>query len=470
MRLFSAVTTKLSILLVVFSISFSNSAYSILPDLTATKDERSLSNPSYVVGQHWFRKLNGSASVIDFPPAYDYLKGALSRILPQTSLYNKMIEMTLLNSTQTNAFVIPGNHLFIYSDIMEIITSEDTFYGLLAHEVSHLDLNHYERQTQHAGEEFHKNLLLIGAGFAAALAGADPDASAALWMGGMANQVDGLLSYSRTQEQEADRHGRQYLVDAGLDPKGMNTLFSALAKASSHRPQLEFLSSHPLPQTRMADSLSTSSPKSILETRNHSDFDYFRATLLTYRAMLADDPYHYLASIFPDSQSDVGHYAKALLHYLDQSPDQALNSLSKVNHSNRFIDYLRVKSFAANNQQSNALAILKAKLSLAPKDIVFSTLYAELTNKKPETLKTPYLYQKKQMWEAYMNYYQGISNIPMALNYKALYEFSQGKDKQAENLISRAYRDISLQDKEIVKKTEEYFERIKEVEKRQDIK
>ncbi|WP_343772886.1 M48 family metalloprotease, partial [Marinomonas arenicola] len=156
MRLFSNVTTKFSILFVVFSITFSNPAYSVLPDLTATKDERSLANPSYVVGQHWFRKLNGSASVINFPPAYDYLKEALSHILPQTSLYNKMVEMTLLNSTQTNAFVIPGNHLFIYSDIMEMITNEDMLYGLLAHEVAHLDLNHYERQTQHSSEEFNK--------------------------------------------------------------------------------------------------------------------------------------------------------------------------------------------------------------------------------------------------------------------------------------------------------------------------
>ena len=130
MRLFSNVTTSLTILAIVFTSTFSNMSNANLPDLEANKDERALSNPSYILGQHWFRKLNGSRALIDFPPAYDYLKDTLSHILPQTDLYNTTVEMALLNSSQSNAFVIPGNHLFIYSDIMEMITSEDMLYGL----------------------------------------------------------------------------------------------------------------------------------------------------------------------------------------------------------------------------------------------------------------------------------------------------------------------------------------------------
>lgn len=180
MRLFLNVTTSLSILAVVFTSTFTNLAHASIPDLEANKDERALSNPSYILGQYWFRKLNGSRALIDFPPAYDYLKEALSYILPQTDLYNTTVEMTLLNSSQSNAFVIPGNHLFIYSDIMEMITSEDMLFGLLSHEVAHLDLRHYERQTKHSGEELQKTLVMLGAGIAAALAGAGSDATTAL--------------------------------------------------------------------------------------------------------------------------------------------------------------------------------------------------------------------------------------------------------------------------------------------------
>lgn len=468
MRLFSGVTTKFTLLLVVFSIGFSNPAHSELPNLSATKDERSLSNPSYVVGQHWFRILNGSGAVIDFPPAYDYLKDALSKILPQTSLENKMIEMTLLNSAQANAFVIPGNHLFIYSDIMEMITNQDMLYGLLAHEVSHLDLNHYERQTQNSNEELSKNLLLIGAGLAAALAGAGADASAALWLGGIANQVNGALTYSRGQEREADRNGRQYLVDAGLNPQGMTELFSALAKSSNGRPQLEFLSSHPLPQSRMADSLSLKPQKSILEDIQNSDFDYFRATIITYRATLADNPYQYLAQTIP--KSDVSNFAFALLYYLDQSPDKALTYLNKLTQKNRFTNYLLALTLKADNQTSKSLAVTTSILDLAPRDIIFSTLYSELTKTKPQENQQPYLYENKLIWHAKMDFYQGIQNIPLALNYKAKLEFSQGKDKSAERLLKRAERDVSKQDSEFVNQTQQYFDRVHEAEKEADIK
>ncbi|MGO3346510.1 MAG: M48 family metalloprotease [Marinomonas sp.] len=468
MRLFSGVTTKLPFLLVIFFSSLSNLAHSELPDLTATNDERSIANPSYVIGQYWFRKLNGSNAVIDFPPAYDYLKETLSTILPQTSLHNKMVEMTLLNSTQTNAFVIPGNHLFIYSDIMEMINSENMLYGLLAHELSHLDLHHYERQQQHTSEEFHKNMLLIGAGIAAALAGAAPDASAALWMGGIANQIDNSLIYSRAQEQQADRQGRQYLVDAGLNPHGMTELFQAFLKAALGRPQLEFLSSHPLPQSRLADSLSTTQQDSILKNTKNSDFDYFRATLIVYRATLADNPYEYLTQTL--KRSEVSNFAFALLYYLDNTPDKALASLNKITKKNRFTNYLLALVLKANKKINQALAIASESLNLAPNDIIFNALYSELSAQKPKDSYASYLYEKKILWHAKMDYYQSIRNIPLALNYKAKLEFSQGKEKQAKRLLRRAEEDTFNQDQRLIKETRYYFDTITEVQREADLK
>ncbi|MGB0783164.1 MAG: M48 family metalloprotease [Marinomonas sp.] len=254
MRLFRNVTTGFALLTLVFTTTFTNAS---IPDLEANQDERALSNPSYILGQYWFRKLNGSRALIDFPPAYDYLKDTISRILPQTNLYNTTVEMTLLNSSQSNAFVIPGNHLFIYSDIMEMISEEDMLFGLLAHEIAHLDLRHYERQQQHSGEELQKTLMMLGAGIAVALAGAGSDATSALWLGGIANQAENTLTYSRNQEQEADRQGQEYLHDAGLAPEGMRKLFQAFFKEALGRPKLEFLSTHPSPNSRMSDSFST---------------------------------------------------------------------------------------------------------------------------------------------------------------------------------------------------------------------
>ena len=467
MRLFSNVTTSLTILAIVFTSTFSSMSNANLPDLEANKDERALSNPSYILGQHWFRKLNGSRALIDFPPAYDYLKDALSHILPQTNLYNTTVEMTLLNSTQSNAFVIPGNHLFIYSDIMEMITSEDMLYGLLAHEVAHLDLRHYERQTKHSSEELSKTLVMLGAGIAAALAGAGGDATTALWLGGIANQAENTLTYSRNQEQEADRRGREYLINAGLPPEGMTKLFQAFFKQALGRPKLEFLSTHPSPNSRLSDSFSTDTQESILNSRPQSDFDYFRASLLAYRAGLEDRPLAYLDQRIQDN--DVRNFAKALFSYIVQSPERALSFLNKLEKHNKFTDYLQALSFIAANNAEEGLVIINRQLELSPNNILFSMLYAQSTQSKPINVSSDYIYEKRLIWRANIQYYQSRNNIPMALNYRALLDFSQGKDKTAQYLITRAEKDATENEKSIIKNTIEEFKIINEAEKQEDL-
>jgi beta-barrel assembly-enhancing protease len=467
MRLFSNVTTSLTILAIVFTSTFSNMSNANLPDLEANKDERALSNPSYILGQHWFRKLNGSRALIDFPPAYDYLKDTLSHILPQTNLYNTTVEMTLLNSSQSNAFVIPGNHLFIYSDIMEMITSEDMLYGLLAHEVAHLDLRHYERQTKHSSEELSKTLVMLGAGIAAALAGAGGDATTALWLGGIANQAENTLTYSRNQEQEADRRGREYLINAGLPPEGMTKLFQAFFKQALGRPTLEFLSTHPSPNSRLSDSFSTDTQGTILTTRPQSDFEYFRASLLAYRAGLEDRPLTYLDQKIQDN--DVRNFAKALFSYIVQSPERALSFLSKLEKHNKFTDYLQALSYIAANDVEKGLVIINRQLELSPNNILFSMLYAQSTRTKPINVSSDYIYEKRLIWRANIQYYQSRNNIPMALNYRALLDFSQGKDKTAQYLINRAEKDSAENEKSTIQNTIETFKIINEAEKQEDL-
>lgn len=467
MRLFSNVTTALSILAVVFTSTLSNISSASIPDLEANKDERALSNPSYILGQYWFRKLNGSRALIDFPPAYDYLKDALSQILPQTNLYNTTVEMTLLNSSQSNAFVIPGNHLFIYSDIMEMITSEDMLFGLLGHEIAHLDLRHYERQTKHSGEELQKTLVMLGAGIAAALAGAGSDATTALWLGGIANQAENTLTYSRNQEQEADRRGREYLINAGLAPEGMTKLFQAFFKQALGRPKLEYLSSHPSPNSRLSDSFSTETKETILSNNRATDFEFFRASLLAYRAGIEDKPFTYLDQKIQDN--DAKNFAKGLFSYLIQSPDRALVFLNKLEKHNQFTDYLQALSYAAAGQTEQGLNIINNRLDLAPKDILFSMLYAQLTKTKPISVHSNYLYEQRLIWRANIQYYQSRNNIPMALNYRALLDFSQGKDKTAGYLINRAENDAKDSDKNAIQETAEKFKIINEAEKQEGL-
>ena len=109
------------------------------------------------------------------------------------------------------------------------------------------------------------------------------------------------------------------------------------------------------------------------------------------------------------------------------------------------------------------------RLDLAPKDILFSMLNAQLTKTKPISVYSNYLYEQRLIWRANIQYYQSRNNIPMALNYRALLDFSQGKDKTAEYLIKRAENDAKDNDKNAIQETAAKFKIINEAEKQEDL-
>jgi predicted Zn-dependent protease len=66
----------------------------------------------------------------------------------------------------------------------------------------------------------------------------------------MARQIMGL-SFSRRDERDADKAGLDYMVRAGYDPNGMVETMQILESQQKERP-IEFFSTHPNPENRMA--------------------------------------------------------------------------------------------------------------------------------------------------------------------------------------------------------------------------
>jgi predicted Zn-dependent protease len=63
------------------------------------------------------------------------------------------------------------------------------------------------------------------------------------------------LPYQREQESEADLVGMNYMAVAGYDPRATLYLWRNMAEREREqgRRQAEFMSTHPLPDVRMAD-------------------------------------------------------------------------------------------------------------------------------------------------------------------------------------------------------------------------
>ena len=455
MRLFSIISICLLGLITNIVYASESENPNRIPNLEKQLDERSLINPSYIVGQYWFRQLNNSRGLIQFPPAYDYLKHTKGKKLPHTDLLHKHIEMGLLNSTQSDAFVIPGNHLYLYSDILIMLDNEEKMLALLAHELAHLDLKHYERQSQNNSQEQTKALLLVGAGIAAALAGADVDASSAIWFGGFANLSANSLSYSRNQEQEADRLGRLYLAKAGVDDSAMSQLFNEFFKAASGRPTLEFLSTHPIAENRLTDAFSTDTRQSILQQNDQSDFEYFRATLLTYRATLLNTPKIFLTTEL--TTLELQHFALTLLALLNNDIDTASGNVTLLDDDNEFAAYLKVKVLIANQQTAQAIKLIRQKLALNPENITYLALLSELTKNAQIKITQQELHQYEidQLLLARAKAAESAQNLPLSLAYNAEIQFSKGREKEALAALNRAHLLANEHDKRIIAKMQE---------------
>jgi predicted Zn-dependent protease len=79
---------------------------------------------------------------------------------------------------------------------------------------------------------------------------------------GLGVQVGVQLPFGRTHESEADLIGLGLMAKAGFDPQQSINLWQNMAKASGGARQPEFMSTHPLPATRIKN-LANNMPKAM---------------------------------------------------------------------------------------------------------------------------------------------------------------------------------------------------------------
>ena len=130
--------------------------------------------------------------------------------------------ITTLNSPVMNAFAVPGGYVYITRQLLGLMDDEAELASVLGHEVGHIAARHSEsRQTRGL-------LSQLGALAVGVLTGSGQIAQ-------IAGQVSqGLfLSFSRSQEFEADTLGIRYMTAAGYDPAASPSLLASLGAATS---------------------------------------------------------------------------------------------------------------------------------------------------------------------------------------------------------------------------------------------
>jgi hypothetical protein len=159
--------------------------------------------------------------------------------------YSWPFEFHVVAQKEINAFALPGGPMFVNIGTVTAAANEAELAGVMAHEMSHVYMQHSAKQASKAQT----------AGLLTGLA----EAALGATMGGTVGQLgqmgiqmgaQGLmLKYSRGDEAQADAVGAVILYKAGYNPQALADFFKTLESQGGQTPP-QWLSDHPNPGNR----------------------------------------------------------------------------------------------------------------------------------------------------------------------------------------------------------------------------
>jgi predicted Zn-dependent protease len=150
----------------------------------------------------------------------------------------------ILDTEIINAFALPGGYIFITRGALANMRNEAELAGTLAHEVSHVDGRHLEKQVRAK-----KNKQLASQTAFEELGSRVPAPSELMNLAKDLVTEALTTSYSPASESEADKKGTEFAAYAGYRAAGLRDFLEMLAKANDARRLGLWQKTHPpLPQ------------------------------------------------------------------------------------------------------------------------------------------------------------------------------------------------------------------------------
>lgn len=169
------------------------------------------------------------------------------RLVKHSSRNHIRHEFHVVDMEEPNAFALPGGYIYVSRGLLALMNTEDELAAVLGHEIGHVAGRHSAKQ-QTKSRGWIPLQILAGIGGAAASTVA-PGLGEIIASAGQLPASLVLASYSRKQEEEADRLGQQYVAAEGWDPEALADTMDALSRAqelSGGDPmRMSFFDTHP---------------------------------------------------------------------------------------------------------------------------------------------------------------------------------------------------------------------------------
>ena len=199
------------------------------------------------LGNQIAANVNARVPLVQDAPLNVYINELGRMIAMRSERPDLQYRFYIVDSDGVNAFALPGGHIYVNRGLIERTRNVSELAGVLAHEIGHVAARHGAESMQ----RYMRTSSMSGLMYRMIL-GREPlldqevlQVGTHLWS----------AAHSRADEAEADQLAVRYLIDTGVDPRGMLTLFTSLLEEERNYPQQSeaaaWFSTHPNTEQRL---------------------------------------------------------------------------------------------------------------------------------------------------------------------------------------------------------------------------
>lgn len=379
------------------------------------------------LGQQFLRSLRSQAPTVSDPLLKDYLEFLIYRLASHSQLQDRRLDLVIIDSPQLNAFAAPGGIIGVNLGLFTYAETENEISAILAHELAHLSQRHFARQV----DSSRRSAITTMAGLLASIiliATTGGDAGMAVITASQALAQQSALRHSRAREAEADRIGILTLVEAGKDPRAMAYMFEQLSRLNRFAGERlpEFLMTHPVTQSRIADSYDQSRQYPVKIFDQSLDYQLMKARVMLLQEKFPEKSVKRLQQV----KTKAKHFQKIARQY------GLVLALTRANRPQEATSYLQPLlaefpgkitfilaqteiDFAAERYRQ-AIALLEEHLKINPDNYPLTMQYAQALLKVDEADQAEPVLEKltatrpgdADLWYLLAETYGLANNIP----------------------------------------------------------
>ncbi|VAW69484.1 Exported zinc metalloprotease YfgC precursor [hydrothermal vent metagenome] len=335
----------------------------------------------YMIGKNFYRSIKASVPFVEDLEVNDYFNNLGQKLASYSSQPDKTFHFFVIKVPSINAFAGPDAYIGFHTGLIIAAKNESELAGVMAHEISHVTQRHLARAMTESNTSPAAMFASILAGIL--LASKNPEAGAALIMGGQAVMMQSQINFTRANEHEADRIGIGVLRDAGINPEGMAGFFETLLQQSDRDnvfAQMEYLRTHPLSTTRIAEARDRILPVDRKLPDDSLDFQLARARTLIEMNQSPRQLIKQIENMDNKQRNLITDYTLGLAYISNDQASKAIPLFKRLHKKSPhpWIQLALVDAYYHNHDKAAALKLLKQLNSLYPGYLPVSIRYARV--------------------------------------------------------------------------------------------